>query len=111
LAQITIGYSTASSTLTASPSPLYVPQTAGATSITWSAGSGVSSISGVSISMKNGVAFGGTQPAQAGNSNVWTWVDPETSTSTYEYVVSANVDNLGVRTLDPQIINTTRPPG
>lgn len=110
MANITISWNADNTTLTASPSPCYAGAPGqGAVSITWSAGTGVGSINGVTISKKNSGSYDGTQPSQAGASNQWTWSDPDTATNTYEYVVSASVTNVGVRTLDPQIINTTPP--
>lgn len=90
----------------ADPSPLYTGPTTRAVTIHWVAGEGVSMVRGATISTKDGGSFNGIQPNRLWG--VLSWTDPEDSTATYEYTVSAQTDD-GVRTLDPKIINTTRP--
>jgi len=110
---IVIEYNLITGTLCATPSPLYTetgrPGHA-AVPIAWVAGENVSHIEGVAITGRNGGAFTGPPPQHwmQGHTMSWHWGDPNTTTSTYEYVVSAHVPNVGVVTLDPQIINVTK---
>jgi len=103
---ITIDWDSGTSTLQASPSPFYAGNPGQGRVVTWGPGSNVGSLATVVITKKDGQTYDGTQPSSPGTgSNQWQWNDPETATDTYEYVVSANVNGVGVRTLDPQIIN------
>lgn len=107
MADITIAWDCDNETLTASPSPFYAgpPGFGRSRVISWDTGSDIDSIQGITISTKNGGSYTGDQPAPVGASGNWQWTDPETATNTYEYIVSASVHDVGVKTLDPAIIN------
>ena len=109
MADITISWDADNETLTAAPSPYYAgPPRPGVTkNIIWEPGDGVDNIQGIRLSCMDGEAYpaDGTQPEPTGNSKLWRWTDPETGTDTYEYIVSASVHDIGVKTLDPAIIN------
>jgi hypothetical protein len=101
---ITIDWDSTNQTLTATPSPYYAGPPGSAKTVTWGPGSNVT-LQSVGITAVDNGSYNGTQPSQSGNSGQWQWQDPEVGTDTYEYAVGANVSGVGVRTLDPEIIN------
>lgn len=101
---ITISYENGE--LVASPSPFYAGDPGQARVVTWGPGSGVQSITVVTITSKDGGPYTGTQPSAVSGSDNWQWNDPETAKDTYEYTVSAQTDD-GRVDLDPEIINTS----
>ena len=98
MATIRIGYTAPS--LTANPSPLQSPPNNRA--IVWQPQVSTITLTGVTISTKNGAPFTGTQPSPQGTN--YNWADLGDNDDTYEYIVSANTTD-GAKTLDPQIIN------
>jgi hypothetical protein len=105
---ITINYNTATQTLTADPPELEADRGA---AVIWQPGENVNDIDSVSITQVynpgGGQTYSGNQPAKNGNAP-FVWVDPPNiQTATYEYVVGADVTTIGIRTLDPRIINKT----
>ncbi len=107
MADISIGWNAQAQTLVATPSPFYAGTPTGqARQIQWDWSAPVDAVT-ITMTTLDGGPYPSNQPQPVCTSTRVTWTDPEAAQDTYEYTVSADISDVGARTLDPQIINTS----